>query len=485
MLAPLLSRGIPRLISKRAVAALVLLAALAVAPMAFAEGDELKIVSEDVVSDFPDGVIFRVTAESPDTVEEIRVFLRPLGSDRSTYGYLDIQPGTVVTGEYLMPTDSTATHTPPGSLIEYSYEVRDAAGRVLRTDDQEFLYMDERLDWKQVSEGILTVYYYGEFVEKRARTVLETAQKTMVRMGKILGTQPTKPIRIVAYSNYRDMVRGLPFRSQAVSQDLQTEGMAFNEERVLLVLASEANVTGVASHEFTHIVIAEAAGAGYAAMPAWLFEGLAEYGNIDQTPQYDLALRYAIFTRRLKPLWYLQTFGGDPDDITIGYGQGKSVVEYLATRYGEGKLAELMRAFQTSVNTDEALQKTFGFDQYGLDSEWREALGLDPFPPPGELRDQLSAPAGEGEPADPEPAPEPTPLTEATTAARPSEELPVAEEEPTRGRGSCNASGDGTVDLAVLGFLATPLLVAGARFKVQGSLAGWLVRRVRRRGDPG
>ena len=482
---------IARLVFRRAAVALAALSALAavlaMSPAAFAEGDELRIVSNNVVSDFPDGVIFRVTAMGPDPVEEIRVFLRPLGSDRSTYGYLDIQSGTEVSGEYVMPTDSTATHTPPGSLIEYSYEVRDAAGRVLRTEDEEFLYMDESLEWNSITDesGMVSVYYYGEFVEKRARTVLDTSLETMEKMGDVLGIRPTEPIRIVSYSNYRDMARGLPFRSQAVREDLQTEGMAFPDKRVLMVLASEANVTGVVSHEFTHILVAEAAGQGYPAVPAWLNEGLAEYGNIDQTPQYDLALRYAIFTRRLKPLWYLQTLGGDPEDITIGYGHGKSVVEYLAARYGEAKLAELMEAFRTSVSADEALRKAYGFDQYGLDSEWREALGLDPFPPPGELRDRLGAPAGEEETPDPKPPPGPTPLPEATAAPRPSGELPAAEDERERRRGSCNPSGAGAVDLAVLGLLSGPLLAAGARGKIGTSVGRWRARRVGRRGVPG
>ena len=99
-------------------------------------------------------------------------------------------------------------------------------------------------------------------------------------------------------------------------------------------------------------------------------------------------------------------------------------------------MAELMRAFRDSLSVDEALRKTYGFDQYGLDSEWREALGLEPFPPPGELSQQLTAPAGEDEPADAAPAPEPTPLAEATPAAQPSGELPVEEDEPPRRRGS-------------------------------------------------
>ncbi len=478
-------RVITRLASKRAAVALLALSALAallaLSPAAFAEGDELKIVSNNVVSDFPESVIFQVTATSPDPVEEIRVFLRPLGSDRSTYGYLDIQAGTEVSGEYVMPIDSAATYTPPGSLIEYSYEVRDSAGRVLRTEDQEFLYMDESLEWESIGDddGIVTVYYYGDFVEKRAQTVLDAALETMDKMGDVLGITPSEPIRIVSYSNYRDMARGLPFRSQAVREDLQTEGMAFPDKRVIVALASEANVTGVVSHEFTHILVAEASGQGYAAVPAWLNEGLAEYGNIDQTPQYDLALRYAIFTRRLKPLWYLQTLGGDPEEIIIGYGHGKSVVEYLAARYGEEKLAELMAAFRTSLSADEALRRTYGFDQYGLDSEWREALGLDPFPPPGQLRDQVGAAPG-GEEAS-EPAPGPTPLPEATAAPQPSGDLPATEDERERRRGSCNASTGGAADLAVLGLLAGPLVAAGAR----GGMGRWRSRGTATRGDSG
>ena len=260
----------------------------------------------------------------------------------------------------------------------------------------------------------------------------------------MLGIRPTEPIRIVSYSNYRDMSRALPFRSQAVRQDLQTEGMAFPVERVLMVLASETNVTGIASHEFTHILVAEAAGEGYGRVPAWLNEGLAEYGNIDQTPQYDWALRYAVFTRRLKPLWYLQTLGGDPDDITIGYGHGKSVVEYLAIRYGEEKLAELMRAFADTRNlsADDALRATYEFDQYGLDTEWRQSHGLEPFPPPGDLERRLVGDAADEGDEEEQLAPEPTPQLEATPAAPPdddAEELPAAEE-PRRDRSELQRS---------------------------------------------
>ena len=449
-------------------------------PSSLGQGDEIEIISQNVSSNFPDNITFEVTAAGPDAIEEVRVFLKPLGSDTRTYGYLDIEPGKEVSGEYVMMTGTGATHKPPGSVVGYSFEIRDAAGRVLRTEEKEYLYIDESLDWKEISEGILTVYYYGAFVENRARTVLETVQNTREEMGRVLGIKPEDPIKIVAYNNYRDMSRALPFRSQRVRQDLQTEGQAWPTERVLLVLTSEETFTGVASHEFTHILVSEAAGRGYSLVPAWLNEGLAEYGNVDQTPQYDWALRYAIFTRRLKPLWYLDNLGGEPDDIIIGYGHGKSVVSYLIARYGEGKMAELMRTFRTSVSTDGALKKVYGFDQYGLDTEWRQALGLEPLPSPEELESQLDANPSPTALAGAEPTLVPTPQVEATPApaAEKTPQPPSVKEERPRSTRSCGAPAQGSsagspLDLAVLALLGAPFVALNSRWGLGG---GWFVR---------
>ena len=350
-----------------------------------ADDEDLRIDFQEVVNDFPDGINFRMGVTGPDQVEEIRVFVNAEGSDAVTYGYLDIEPGTEVDGEYYMTIGRGAGHRPPGISVTYSFEIRDSSGRIVRTDDEEFLYLDPALEWQSISEGLLTVYYYGAFVERRARTVLEAAQETMEVMGRVLGIESQEPATIVSYSNYRDMTRALPFRSQAVREGLRTEGQAWPNERVLLVLSAEQSVTGIASHEFTHILVAEAAGIGYNRVPAWLNEGLAEYGNIDQTPLYDQALRFAIFTRRVKPLWQLNSFGGEPDDVIIGYGQGKSAVEFLITVYGEGKMADLMGVLRTDAAVDEALETTYGFDQHGLDSIWRISLGLRPLPSPDEV----------------------------------------------------------------------------------------------------
>ena len=462
--------------------ALALLLALPSAVMG--EGEDI-ILTDEVEGKFSKSITFKVTASGPDIIDEIRVFIDSTSDERSSYGYLDIRPGKQVDGEYVLNLAS-AGYRPPGTLIRYSYEIRDKAGRVVRTPEKQHLYLDESLEWESVSEGLLTVYYYGDFVEKRARTVLETSQKTMDNMGKLLGIRPTDPIRIISYSNYRDMAWGLPFRSQAVREELETQGQAWPRERVLLVLSSGTTVTGIASHEFTHILVAEAAGKFVAAVPAWLNEGLAEYGNVDPTPVYDRALAYAVYTRRLRPLWQMHDFGGEPDDILIGYGHGLSVVRYLIAIYGEEKMAGLLQQFRKGLNTDQALQATYDFDQRGLDAEWRRAIGLKALGEEGEL-DQPARSTPAPEPREREtPAPVPTALPQATAAPGQDPAPEPAASEPRRSTASCGAPSHGSaasvpVDLVMIALLGGPALALN--FRLGRGLLGRLplLRRLRRR----
>ena len=371
---------------------LVLFAGLAISASAVTRADEgnIEVVEAKAESQFPDGIKFTVVANSPDGIDDIRVFFSKVDQKgRSAYRSVDFEPGNSIIGESLLPSGSGGEYFPPGTKIEFSFEVRDKAGAVVRTESQEFVYQDNRFEWETVVEGLITVYYYGEYVRDRAETVLRAAQENLERMLPVLGIAPTEPLRIVSYNNYRHMATALPFRSQAVSEGLQTQGMAFASERVLLVHGFDPTVTGTVSHEFTHLLVAEAAGTAISQVPSWLNEGLAEYGNIDPTDDYEAALRYGIFTRRIKPLWYLSAFGGTPEDIIIAYGQARSVVLYMINTYGNERMAALFPVLQRTLNIDQALLEVYGLDQFGLDSAWRESLGLEPLPSPDELASQL------------------------------------------------------------------------------------------------
>ena len=465
----------------------LMLVAMTGSSLLLADAGDIEVHVATAESNFPEGIVFRVDAMSEGIIDEVRVFIKKADqSGRSSYRSIDVEPSESVSGETLLPSSTSGDYYPPGTKISYYFEVRDKAGGVFRTEEEDFVYEDNRFEWLSVSEGLITVYYYSEYVEERARTILDAAKQTMDRMVEVLGIAPTDPLRIVTYNNYRHMVMALPFRSSTVSQDLQAQGMAFTDERVLLVHGFDPTVTGTTSHEFTHLLVAEAAGGTSAAIPSWLNEGLAEYGNIDKTDEYDAALRYGIYTRRIKPLWYQQTFSGEPDDIIIAYGQGKSVVSFMVENWGEDKISEIFEAVRQTNDIDTALLRVYGLDQYGIDSAWRLSVGMEALPPPEVLARQLDESGAESpeqeagsaqtesEPSEPETEdpveqeqtePESETVVQPLSTVSPTEEPTETADGQESGASSspCSAPQDGTaaIGLGTLALMVTPLSIAG------------------------
>jgi len=433
----------------------------------YADDAGIEVTKFSAESQFPDGIRFHIEARSNDEIDEIRVFFRLLGGSLgSAYRAVGFEPGISVTGEATLLSGTGGKFIPPGTILRYSFEVRDNGGGLHRTDDQEMMYTDGRFNWETASSDLITVFYYDGDAEK-AKGVLDAANQAMERMAPVLGLESSDPMRILTYSEYSDMLPAIPFRSQATREQLITEGLAFAEQRVLLVFNPGDSAKGTVAHEFTHLLVAQAAGRGHRQLPAWLNEGLAEYGNIESSFSYDVALRRAIESGRLNPLWYQRTFVGKPGDIIAAYGQASSVVQHMISRHGNGKMAELMRAMHATQDIDKALGRVYSLDQHSLDAEWRDALGLEPL-----------APAEEATPVPPtsQPTPSPeapikgltvtqpprTPLTPTAIPIPPTEAPAVvqgqSQQEDSRSSG-CGASLNhgGVYDLALIALLAGPL----------------------------
>ena len=391
-----------------------------------ADAGNIEVAELGAENQYPDAIRFFVTASSPQVIDEIRLFVRSTGRFATgAYWRLEFEPDEVVSGESVLPTGFGGNYLPPGSTIRYSFEVWDKAGAVHRTPDQEFVYSDARFEWQTISSGLITVSYYGEGGRDRAEIVWDAAHEGLWQIAPVLGIEPTEPISIVAYDSYFEMSAALPFNSQIQQGRVHAEGMAFGNERVVLVQSFDPSIKGIVSHEVTHLATAEAARRAYPRIPAWLKEGLAEYGNLAPTSEYDDALARGILDRRIRPLSDLITLQGAPQDIMIGYGQSRSVVSYMVAEYGEAKIAELMQAIQGTFDIDQALLRVYGLDLYGLDNQWRTATGVEPLPLPDEP--ELAFP--ERPTATPHPSPTPTPT--ATPTPTPTPPPPTATPAPT------------------------------------------------------
>ena len=457
---------------------------------AFAHTDSITVVSSNVVSEFPEGMRFSIEVESDHEIEEIAVKFRAGTQEREVYGYMEFDSAKVVDSELFWRTDTAGRYIPPGTIIYYYFEIRDAEDNELVTDTTEFIYEDARFEWDEVSDGVIAVAYHGP-VKSRAEKILEAIVDTIEFMSPILGAETDEPIRTTMYNNVKEMLEALPPGSTTIRRELITEGQAFTNLGTLLVLGGRGD-TGTAAHEVTHILVHRAGDSAARRVPSWLDEGLAEFGNLYQSISYDIALEFAMATNRLLPITSMPSLPGNPEDVIIFYGMAKSLIEYMVIVYGPTAMRDLLASLKEGTSMDDAIMQIYGVSRIELENQWRGSFGAELYVPPDRESAKptpvarralglfsLTPQAGTeavGDVSDtptPTPTPEPEPEPTATPTATPAPTQPPAvsksqteesaeqdETEPQTG-GGCSAPIGPAADSPIRADLAIPLCVIG------------------------
>ncbi|MDP2953306.1 MAG: peptidase MA family metallohydrolase [Chloroflexota bacterium] len=413
------------------------------APALAQEG--LRVTATSVENRFPEGVSFRLEAQGASPIKSITLYYNLGGLPARLYAYLDFEKGTSVKAEYLLRTKGDR-YVPPGTEIRYSYVLEDSSGGKLETPEESFLLLDARFPWEEVKEGQVSVYYYGPS-KGRAQEVLKTVGETIAKMGPVLGTSLKSPVKLLVYNNYRDMQGALPFTSEALQRSLITEGQAWTEHGVLLILGGDPGVRGTVSHEMTHFMLRQATGRPLSPIPVWLDEGLAEYGNLQPTFGYDQALQDGLRKGRLLPLASLMGRPGKADDVMLFYGEARSVVRFMIDSYGAEKLQTLIQGLKRGNTLDGALREAYGFDLMELEARWRMSIGA----PPLAAQDLVAL-------ATPTFPPTMAPYGFATTPV-PTMTPPPTQAGPAAGGPGCRL-GAGPSEGLDLGYLGLPVLLA-------------------------
>ena len=341
-------------------------------------GGGIELVSSEVSSEFQQGIRFSADVRSAVEIDEIAVRFRIGQRDVGAYEYLEAEDagGETVKASALYRTNTAARYIAPGTIITYSFEITDADGNRLDTEEAEYIYHDDRYEWDEISDGIVTVSYHGP-VSFRAKEILDAISQTLGVMGPLLGAGVEEPIRVTMYNNWPEMRVALPPASVVSRRELITEGQAHSPEGVLVVLGGASRASGIAAHEFTHILVHRAGEGALGRVPSWLNEGLAEYGNFQPGQSYDRALAYAIRTNNLLPITGMDSQPGTPEDVIIFYGQARSVVNFMIEEYGAEKMRELMATIKTGKNYRTAIPEVYGKTPLELENEWRDKLGVE------------------------------------------------------------------------------------------------------------
>ncbi|MFQ6019974.1 MAG: peptidase MA family metallohydrolase [Dehalococcoidia bacterium] len=376
---------------RRLAALLAIMAALtlgwAFATPAAAAQAGIAVTGSSVENRFPEGLLFRLAASSDSPITEVRLRYKVLPEGILSSDRPDFQPDTAVDVSFTLEGNAPPRiYLAPGSVIRYFWELTDEAGNEFATDPATVTYDDIRFDWRVMTAGVINLHWY-QGSEADAREMLEVARSTFDELSSLLGAQVEFPVHVWLYASADDMRPALVRRSESFERSVITAGERVSEDTVLVL--GSAGALDTLRHELAHIVTGVAGEGPFGGLPAWLDEGTAVYAQADPGG-FGSALEQAVDRGNLLSLRSISSPPGDPAVVSLFYGQSWSVVSHLVDTYGAEKFARLFATFKEGATSDDALMAVYGFDQDGLEDEWRASLGLSPRERPS------AAPEGEG-----------------------------------------------------------------------------------------
>ena len=351
-------------------AALLAALVLSFARTGSASGQGLTVTDDGAESLFPNGIQFRVSAQSSQTVERVRLRYTVVPDDAVAAAVPDFQPSAAVSAGLILGADF---YLPPGTRIRYHWEVTDEAGESAETPEATIVYEDVRFDWKSLEANEITVHYYSGS-EEDAQAMLDVARDAIAQASDLLNAEVEFPLNVRIYASRDDMRPALERRSESYESRIITAGVRVSPDTVLVL--GEVSFSTL-RHELTHVVTAVAGEGPIGKLPAWLDEGTAVYGQGDPEGFGD-AVQRAIDRGNVLSVRSITSYQGDPNKVNLFYGQSWALVSFLIDTYGEEKFAQLFAEIKSGKTTDAAMEAVYGFDQDGLDNEWRASVGLPP-----------------------------------------------------------------------------------------------------------
>ena len=320
----------------------------------------IRVTDQAHAVTFPGGLRVSLTAESEWDITDIRILYRLKGSGPWFSGSARFAPSRRVSAAF-DGIISPGGYIPPGTTIEYRWEIEDSAGYSLATAPRDILYTDTRFDWQQVQAGPLTLRYHDRSSSRASRVVAQAADD-LGYVQEMLGLDAIQPMLGIVYNDFDEAAPAFPNQSRNVSRQQVFHGFAFPSQGVFLGIGLDRDLL---VHESAHLMFSQKlAGASYPA-PAWLEEGFASYVEPGATPRSGRSL-----AERGPPLAAMAAVSGTPANIRIFYLKSESVVAFLIEEYGRASFRYFLDRLTAGLSTDQALLATYGFDTPGLEVRW-------------------------------------------------------------------------------------------------------------------
>ncbi len=354
---------------------------LAIVPLRGLAEDGVNVISSNAQAQFPQSIIFTLEAEAATEIKDVDLQYRVSRSSLvpvSCRVDVDFVPGQTVTATWTWDMLETGG-LPPGAEVEYWWLIEDADGQRSETSPASVEFNDLRYDWSSLTSGDITLFWYeGDF--SFAQELLDAANGALVQLADDIGVSLEQPARLYIYASSSDLQGALVYPQE------WTGGVAFFDYGIIAIGISPGDLAWgkrAIAHELGHLVVHQDVFGPYGELPTWLDEGLAMDAEGKLRSDLQKKLDKAVTNDTLFSVRSISSsFPTDPDEAALCYAESYSVVQFLVDNYGRHKILELLNVFHDGSTYDDALIEFYGFDMDGLNTAWREGIGLGPQPTP-------------------------------------------------------------------------------------------------------
>jgi hypothetical protein len=361
---------------KKATLSVLVICLLALLSPGLVQADTgLAVLTSSAEMDFPLRLNFDISARSDVNITDIRLHYtvdRMEHAQITSEVYIEFTPVKSVVEQWVWDMRKTGG-LPPGSSVGYWWTVTDAAGNRVKTDLAKIQIEDNRYNWRRLTEGEVTLYWY-EGDDSFAEELMAATQGALVRLAADTGAELERPVKIYIYANSEDLQGSMIYPQE------WTGGVAFTRYGIIAIgIAPSALDWGIRTiaHELTHLVIHQVTFNPYSDLPTWLDEGLAMNAEGELDPFFAVVLHNAMEGDKLISVQSLSSpFSAYAEESSLAYAQSYSLVRLLIDVYGQERMFGLLYTFRQGSGYDEALERNYGFDMDGLDALWRGSLGV-------------------------------------------------------------------------------------------------------------
>lgn len=230
----------------------------------------------------------------------------------------------------------------------------------------------DNFEWHVLKTEHFDIYYYPEMSEL-AEIGAAYAEEAYHRLTNKFDHDINRRVPLIFYSNH------LHFQQTNTTPGLIPQGVGgffeFLKGRVVIPAnGSIHDFKHVINHELVHVfmhakvtrVLKDHRRTNFPGPPLWFIEGLAEYWGEGWDTEAEMFLRDATISGYLVPLHEMYRIYGS----FLMYKEGQAICKFIAERFGEEKLLQLMENIWMSDNFSEVMRLTLGVDYRRFDELW-------------------------------------------------------------------------------------------------------------------